>query len=216
LVGSRVCFDFIESKQTLDSLVFRAFYRKTGFHFSETRSSGLPPLVLFCDDERLPEPLAAIGALPRGAMVVVRARDDTRRATLAAAACGIARGRALTILIAGDNALAKSLRCGLHLPEAHAGEIPHWRAASPLPITVAAHSLRAVIRGFHFGADAAFLSPVFATQSHPGAPPLGAIRAALIARATALPVYALGGIDAQTVLRLSGFAGLAAIGALRL
>jgi thiamine monophosphate synthase len=66
------------------------------------------------------------------------------------------------------------------------------------------------------GADAAFLSPVFATSSHPGTLPLHAARARAIARQAALPVYPLGGVNGQTAMNLAGasFAGLAVIGAL--
>ena len=46
------------------------------------------------------------------------------------------------------------------------------------------------------GADAAVLGPVFASASHPAAPSLGASRFAALVRASPLPVYALGGIDA--------------------
>ncbi len=64
--------------------------------------------------------------------------------------------------------------------------------------------------------DAVILSPVFATQSHPGGKTLTAIRANLIAEAMRKPVYALGGIDAQNARLLSkhAFSGIAAIGAL--
>jgi thiamine-phosphate pyrophosphorylase len=56
---------------------------------------------------------------------------------------------------------------------------------------------------------------VFPTASHPGAPHLGAVRFAALARSTEMPVYALGGIDAENVMRLrqAGIAGIAAIGA---
>ena len=65
----------------------------------------------------------------------------------------------------------------------------------------------------HGGANAALLSPVFATKSHPGAESLGVAGANALATAAALPVYALGGINLQSAPGLSGtaFAGLAAI-----
>jgi thiamine-phosphate pyrophosphorylase len=63
--------------------------------------------------------------------------------------------------------------------------------------------------------DAAFLSPVFATSSHPGAASLTPVRAAFIAAAAPVPVYALGGITARNAgLLAPAFAGLAAITAL--
>ena len=122
------------------------------------------------------------------------------------------------MLIAADPALAA--RCGadgLHLPEARAHEVAHWRTCHPRwLITCAAHSERAILRAGRLGADAALLSPVFATRSHDDAAALGALRFRMLAQRATLPVYALGGIDAHTALRLGGAnaAGLAAIGGL--
>ena len=63
------------------------------------------------------------------------------------------------------------------------------------------------------GADAALLSPVFATASHPDERPLGLEGFNLLAAQAGLPVYALGGINANNAARLlSGRAvGIAAI-----
>jgi thiamine-phosphate pyrophosphorylase len=170
-------------------------------------------LVLMTDDARLPDPVAAARRLPRGSLIVVRAHDDAKRARLAQSLKTVARSRGLTLLIAGDAALAARIGAdGIHLPEARAREASHWRARHPnWIITAAAHSLR-VCRG----ADAVFLSPVFVTGSHPDAVILGAMRARIIARLSPVPVYALGGIDAKSVRRLEGgaFAGVAAISAL--
>ena len=87
-------------------------------------------------------------------------------------------------LIAGDPELASRLGAdGLHLPEARAGEAAYWRARfPPLLITTSAHSLRALLRAQSLPVDAVFLSPVFATRSHPGRASLSPVRANLIAR----------------------------------
>jgi thiamine-phosphate pyrophosphorylase len=182
------------------------------------RAAALPPLVLMTDDERLTDPLAAARALPRGSMVVVRARQSSHRAKLAHALRAIARARGLTLLIGNDPALADRVRAaGIHLSEENAGAAAHWRAKRPhWVITASAHSLAACAAARRRGADAAFLAPVFATASHPNGAHLGAMRARAIARLAPLAVYALGGVNAQTACRLSGsqFAGLAAIAAL--
>ena len=172
----------------------------------------LPPLVLLTDDERLAEPLAAARALPRGSMVIARARDAARRETLARALLELSRSRGLRVLVADDAALAARIGAdGLHLPEVHAGEAAHWRALHPgWIITAAAHArCRAMPQ-----VDAVLLSAVFPTRSHPGRSTLSAVRANMIAGAMNAPVYALGGIDARNAALLHGFAGIAAIGAL--
>ncbi|MFP6690036.1 MAG: thiamine phosphate synthase, partial [Alphaproteobacteria bacterium] len=82
-------------------------------------------------------------------------------------------------------------------------------------ITVAAHSRAALHHAAMCGADAALLSPVFATESHPERRPLGPEGFNLLAARAALPVYALGGIDRHNAARLlcGRAAGIAAIAA---
>jgi len=165
-------------------------------------------LVLMTDDERLADPLAAARRLPKGSMVILRARDGVRRQALAELLRADTSG--LILLAADDPVLADRLH-GLHLPEKRAREAAHWRALRPhWVITVAAHSGQG-LRIAH--ADAAFLSPIFATKSHPKGQPLTAARGRLMARDALLPVLALGGVTAQNASLLKGFAGFAAIGA---
>jgi thiamine-phosphate pyrophosphorylase len=172
--------------------------------------SRLPALILMTDDERLPDPLAAARALPRGSMVIVRSRDAAKRRMLVSALKPIARTRRLKILVAGDPVLACEAD-GIHLPEVRAKEAAHWRARHPRwIITVAAHSHVANA----YGADAFLLSPIFPTESHPNAAHIGVARARLMVRAMKTAAYALGGVSAINCRALSGFIGIAAIGAL--
>jgi thiamine-phosphate pyrophosphorylase len=178
------------------------------------RSLNAGTLVLLTDDTRLPDARAAASALPPASLVIVRARDAKKRAERALSLRLIARKRGLLLLIADDPALARAVGAhGVHLPEAKARQAAHLRAQNPgFLITASAHSLRAALSISH--ADAILLSPVFASQSHRGAPALTPARARLIARGLKTPVFALGGITAQNALLLSGFSGIAAIGAL--
>lgn len=184
----------------------------------EAAGSRLPGLVFFTDDERVPDPLPSIRALPRGSMVVLRERRGTRRRALASAVSRIARERELVWLVADDPPLAATMRAdGVHFSEAKVARAAHWRRLRPhWLITCSAHSAAACARASRMGIEAIFLAPVFATHSHPDRTFLGPQRARMIARQVAVPIYALGGIDAQTAKRLEGapFAGLAAIGAL--
>jgi thiamine-phosphate pyrophosphorylase len=182
------------------------------------RRDRLPSLVLMTDDERLPDPLAAASALPRGSMVVVRARQTKRRDELSRAVLKIAHRNGFAVLIASDPEMAARLGAdGFHLPEARSREATYWRARFPsLMITTAAHSFRALMLVRALPIDAVFLSPIFATSSHPERATLTPLRANIIARAMSKPVYALGGIDTRnaTLLAPDAFAGIAAIGAL--
>jgi len=187
---------------------------------NQSAGSALPALVLLTDDERLADPLAAVRALPRGSLVVLRARDRDRRVALADALARLAFGHGLAWIIADDAPLAQRAGAhGAHFPEQKIASLARWRARQPhWLITSSAHSLGACIRAGRAGADAVLLGPVFATHSHPHRAGIGPVRARLIARLTGVPVYALGGVDAHSALRLAGahLAGLAAIGGLGL
>ena len=67
------------------------------------------------------------------------------------------------------------------------------------------HDQAGIRRAERDGAQLLFLSPVFPTRSHPGAPTLGLARFAWLARRTRLPVIALGGMDEVRGKRLASF-----------
>lgn len=176
----------------------------------------LPPLIFLTDDARTPDPLPAIAALPRGSLVIVRSRDANRRRELAHATARIAQRHGLLLSIAGDAALAiETAADGLHLSEAEIEKAGRYRTKSWL-ITAAAHSAHAVLRAHLSGAHAVLLSPIFATQSHTDRVPLGISRLRTIARTSPIPIYALGGVDAENMESLKNIplAGIAAINAL--
>lgn len=167
------------------------------------------------DEARLPDPRPAIMTLPKGSGVIFRHYASPGRAKLAAALAAICRRRRLLFIVGGDARLALKVRAdGLHLRERDLAQ-PVPRFARRLLITAAAHSCRALIRAKRAGVDAALLGPVFPTASHPGAPALGLLRFAAMARKGGLPIYALGGIGPGNARRLigTGAAGIAALAA---
>lgn len=183
----------------------------------------LPLIILVTDKTRLPDPAAAIRRLPRGSAVILRHYGQPDRHALAHRLASLCRRRGVRLLIAGNWRLAAAVGAGgVHLPEAATRQGPMaWGGKSALRrpgflVTAAAHSPAALWRAKRAGADAALLSPVFATASHPGAKGIGVLRFAAWCRQAPLPVYALGGIDRQTACRLmnADTAGFAAIGAL--
>lgn len=180
-----------------------------------SRWRNLPALILMTDRRRLPDPVAVARSLPRGTAIILRHTDAKARAALGRRLLVVARARGLLLLVAGDARLAAEIGAhGLHLSEARAREATHWRALRPSwLITAAAHSARALAIAHRVGADAALLAPAFATASHPDRVPLGALKVRLMASRAGLPVYALGGVNAQTIARLksANLAGIAAI-----
>jgi thiamine-phosphate pyrophosphorylase len=175
----------------------------------------LPPLILMTDENRLADPVTAAGALPRGSAIILRHTDAETRARLAFALARTASRQGLILLIAADPALAMRVGAGgLHLPESRFNEAAHWKALRPRwLVTVAAHSSRALSRAASFRADAGLLAPAFPTQSHKERASIGVARFRLMAAGASLPVYALGGVNAQNVAMLRGarLTGVAAI-----
>jgi thiamine-phosphate pyrophosphorylase len=177
---------------------------------------GGPALVLMTDDARATDWQSAVGALPRGSAIVVRHRDARAREAMARALHGLCAARGVRLLIADDARLAVRLRAdGLHVPEKQIGRLAGLRALYPRwLVSASAHGARAVGAAVRAGADAVLIAPVFATASHPGRQALGALRAAMLASEARIPVYALGGIDAASALRVSAarLSGVALIG----
>jgi thiamine-phosphate pyrophosphorylase len=182
----------------------------------------LPGIVVMTDAARAPDPTEALTRAPRGAAVIYRAYNIRPGRTELARLGKLARRKGGRLLVAGDLLAGASPGVGgLHLPEHVVRQSTERRfARRPKPeflITAAAHSESAVIAAARAGADAVFISPVFATQSHPGAGPLGVVRFAQLAtkaRACGLVVYALGGMTSEAARRrLSGIgiAGIAGI-----
>jgi thiamine-phosphate pyrophosphorylase len=181
-------------------------------HIARTRQRCIPPLWLFTDSRRLPDPLASVARLPRGlAGVVFRHDNAPHRAVLGRKLARVCRARRLVLVVAGDARLAASLHAGVHL---RGGRWPGPIRTKGF-VTSSAHDFTDLRQASRAGARVAFLSPVFATASHPGARSLGATRWSRIARASPVAVAALGGIDGLSIRRLRRLCrGVGAIGAL--
>lgn len=160
------------------------------------------PRLWLMTDERVGDRLwVAVRRLPRGSGIVFRhyVTPEAERRRLFARLLRIARRRELVLVRAG--------------PTRFAGEMgTHGRRGAGLT-TWPAHSRREAATGVRHGAAVLFISPVFATRSHPGAVVLGSRRAAAIARGMPARCIALGGMDCARFTRLTGFDGWAGIDA---
>lgn len=177
----------------------------------------LPALVFVTDDARVADPVAALAQLPKGCAILFRHYDHPGRAELAARVVDAAHDQGRIAFVAGDMALARSVGAdGLHLPSHLLTTQADWRRHWSGLITAAAHSADELQRAEQAGCDAALLSPVFATASHPHTEHLGNERFKALVQSTRLPVYALGGITSKTAPELlgSGAVGLAAVSGL--
>jgi thiamine-phosphate pyrophosphorylase len=177
-----------------------------------------PPLLFFTDPARTPRPDLVLARLPRGSGLVFRAFGAADAAEEGRRLVRLARRRGVRVLVGADVALALAIRAdGVHLPERLSGRRGTLRRLRRrFILTAAVHGLPALLRAQRLGVDAVVLSPVFPSTSPSAGQPLGPRRFAAMARRSALPVYALGGVKAANAkqLRLTGAAGIAAVSAL--
>ena len=186
-------------------------------------ADGAPALIGLTDPHRMPDPEKALAALPPGSLLIWRAYDRTLDRHDVHRVARLAENRNCLLLLAGQPRLAVHAH-GIHLAERALIDpftdgylIDVHRQRPDFIVTAAAHSEPAIRRAAYAGADAVLISPVFATQSHPGAPHLGTVRSALLARKASslgLVAYALGGIDGEEGARRliqTGVVGIAGI-----
>jgi len=192
----------------------RAVKRRLARDGAAVGGARLPVLWLFTDMARLGDPRAAVAGLPRGLCGVVL-RDDgvPGRAGLARDLAAMCRRRRNVLVVAGDARLARAVGAGVHLRD---GRRVRGLAGLCGPVTSSAHGVATLRRARAAGAVLAFLSPAFATASHPGALGLGPVRWATMARRApgGLAVAALGGVDGASARLLAGAQAVGAIGAL--
>jgi thiamine-phosphate pyrophosphorylase len=159
-------------------------------------------------DERQGEALwRAIRQLPRGSGIVFRHHSLPPRARRALfdRVRRAARARRLTLVLAGTARRAAAWCAdGVH------GDVT--RVARPLLRIASAHDAAELVVARRGPADLIFLSPIFATRTHPGARVLGTLRFGTLARGQA-HIVALGGMDSRRARQLAalGSYGWAAI-----
>ena len=174
-------------------------------HPEAPRSKHLPRTWLMTDERMGDRLWRALDALPKGSGVIFRhySLPSHERRALFAQVARIAKRRRLLLLRAGREPLGRGAD-GVHNG--------HRRDGSLLSRSV--HSQRELVAAIAARADLIFVSPVFATASHPNARTLGPVRAARLASLAPMPVIALGGMTPHRfkALRSAGFHGWAAIG----
>jgi len=154
----------------------------------------LPRLWLMTDERQGERLFGAIARLPEGAGIVFRhySLAEVARRDLFDRVRAAAPG---PVLLAGPALQAR----------AWGADGSHGRGRGAGLRSAPVHSLAEIRLAESHGAALLFLSPAFATRSHPGAQPLGLARFAWLARRTSLPVIALGGMNAARGKRLAAF-----------
>ncbi len=182
-----------------------------------------PKLILITDSQRLSKDRffeVVSEALAGGVdalLVREKQMDSARLLAFASRLRELTSSFNAKLIIHTQADIAKAVSAdGVHLASTDLAEIPSVREWLNSPeITISASCHNGIELGFaqRFGADYAFLSPLFPTQSHPGEPHLGIEKFRELADTTSLPVVALGGINRENRSQLEGF-GVAVIGAI--
>ena len=171
----------------------------------------LPPTLFLTDPERTPDPISLLPALPRGTGVVYRHFGAADRRDTAALLQQQCRALGLHLIIAADPELALEVGAdGVHWPESQLKRAPQWRNQFILQ-TASAHSYAAIRRADLAGMDAALMSTIFRSDSASAGAPLGPHRFSRLCLKAAIPLYALGGVNAQNAQSVASYGGIAAI-----
>ena len=176
----------------------------------------MPPIWLFTDDIRLPDPRSAVASLPKGICGVVLRHDKAPdRLQLGEELSQICRMRRIVLVVAGDPKLAHHLRAGIHLRGGR--KLRRIGTKKTALITCSCHDPIEATRAKRASADAIFISPLFATDSHPGAKPLGTLRWMALSLKFHRVRIALGGISAEKLrsiprARCTGFGAIGYFG----
>ncbi|MEJ5338951.1 MAG: thiamine phosphate synthase [Aquificaceae bacterium] len=179
----------------------------------------LPRLYAITDSRRYPDMLRRLEkALKKGIrMVQLREKEisglEYYRLALKVRELTGEYGAMLFINDRVDIALAAGAD-GVHLPEKGLPPSVVKRIAPQLIVGYSAHTLEGALWAQEEGADFITFSPIFRTQSHPEAEPLGLMALKEVSQKLSIPVYALGGITWEKIKLCyrNGAYGVAGIG----
>ncbi len=187
------------------------------------RPKDIAPAFFFTDDKRANNALDIAQALPPEVGIVFRSLEpEELRCTKTKQMAELAESQRRCMFVSQRPELAHQLGAtGVHLPEREAYRAKQIRRLFPsLRISTACHSFSVLSSLCRDSIDLIFLSPLFSTKSHPREAGLGVLKFAhwrnvALRRSSRKPlIYALGGINADNIHRLSatGADGYGAIG----
>jgi 8-oxo-dGTP diphosphatase len=186
-----------------------------------TTAVRLPRLVLVTPDPGRDERvfLARLEACVAAGVELVQLRleetDGARRRRVARAAVTTCARHGARVMLNGTpgEALAAGAD-GVHLNAARLRQLSARPLAPDRLLSASCHNVAELAHAEALGVDFAYLSPVHATASHPGAAVLGWHGLHRLARAARVPVFALGGMQAGDA-RLAVRAGCQGVAMMR-
>ena len=177
----------------------------------KTKDNKLPKIIIIFDDNFFDKKKFLELKIPKNSAFLLRSYDAQGRKKIAKDLLKFCKMKKLKLLIASDIKLAKDINAhGVHFPEYMIKKKKkiNWIIVKKIKskknwiITTAAHNLQAIKKAENYDIDAALLSPVFSSKSHPNSKSLGINKFIKIIKKTKLPIYALGGINIKNVKSL--------------
>jgi thiamine-phosphate pyrophosphorylase len=178
-----------------------------------------PPLLVITDRGQAALPLADVVAAALGAgcrWISLREKDllEGEQVAWAEKLLPLAHRFGARLTVHGDIGAA-SILDGVHLPEGGDARAARERLGAEKIIGLSVHTPRQAADADTAALDYLVVGPVYESASKPGyGPMLGPKGLAEFARATTLPVIAIGGIDASNIAEVmrAGAAGAAVMG----
>jgi 8-oxo-dGTP diphosphatase len=155
----------------------------------------------------------ALQAGIRRVQLRARSLDGAALAALAERVKACCESHRAELLINGDDALARSLGCGLHLRSQQLLACTQRPVPESQLLSASCHDAVELAHAQAIGVDFALLGPIQATSTHPERKGLGWTKFSRLRETVALPLYALGGMGEGDLAksRRNGAQGIAAI-----
>jgi 8-oxo-dGTP diphosphatase len=156
---------------------------------------------------------ASIGAGVRRVQLRAPGIDPSRWRMLVAKSAALCRESGVEALLNGDASLAREHGLGLHLRAAQLRDFDPASRVAGHALAASCHDAADLQRAAALGCDFVVLGTVRPTPSHPGLPGIGWEGVAALREDSALPIYAIGGLDRGDIAdaRAHGAQGIAAI-----
>ena len=177
----------------------------------KTKDNKLPKIIIIFNEDDFDEKKFLNLKIPKESAFLLRSYKVKGRKKIAKQLLKFCKMKKLKLLIASDIKLAEDINAhGVHFPEymIKKKNIINWVIVKNIKlrknwiITTAVHSLQAIKNAEFFDIDAALLSPVFSSKSHPNEKNLGINKFLKIVKKTKLPIYPLGGINIKNIKSL--------------
>ena len=176
----------------------------------KTKNNKLPKIIIIFNDDIFDKKKFINLKIPKESAFLLRSYKVKERKKIAKQLLKFCKMKKLKLLIGSDIKLAEDINAhGIHFPEYMIKKrkinwmiIKNIKSKKNWIITTAVHSYQAIKKAEFFNVDAALLSPVFQSESHPNKKNLGINKFERIVKKTKLPIYALGGINIKNIKSL--------------